>query len=470
VNDTTIRNTITHDPASATPVYAEEQFGREYPAMNAYAPTPQASVVEADPTAPAAPTIPRAETPAAPAPEPWAAQPWMLPQMGGSGAGGTPPSDAPGGRRGRQPSALLALALLAVLAVGGVIGGLVGHATAANANTVVLGSSSAPALTVSSSTTALQTSLESVAAAVKPSVVEITSVASSGQGIGSGDILTADGYIVTNDHVVAGFSSFTVTLANGKSYTAQVVGQDAQDDLAVLKIAATGLTPVAFADSSKATVGEFAIAVGTPLGLQNTVTFGIVSALNRTASEAPSGPAGELVGLVQTTAQINPGNSGGALVNLQGQLLGIPTLEATNPETGTPASGIGYAIPASRIQYVASQLIANGKVTSTQQGFLGIQAQDVTPQVAAANGLAVQSGVLVMGFTTDAAGKSPAQSAGLKTGDVIVAVNGQAISGSDDLAGAVLNQAPGTRVTLTVQRGSSQQTLTVTLGERPASA
>jgi S1-C subfamily serine protease len=460
-------NTMTREPAFS--VYADNQLGWEYPAIHAYAPAPQTSVVEADP-APA--TVPLPETPNATVPELWTPQPWRLPQAGGAGNDGVPPGGVSGWRRGRRPSAFLALALLAVLVVGGVIGGLVGHATAANSSshTVVLGSSSAPALTLSSSTTALQQSLESVAAAVKPSVVEITSLGGSGEGIGSGDILTADGYIVTNDHVVAGFTSFTVTLANSKSYTAQVIGQDAQDDLAVLKIAATGLTPIAFADSSKATVGEFAIAVGTPLGLQNTVTFGIVSALNRTANEAPSGPAGELVGLVQTSAQINPGNSGGALVNLQGQLLGIPTLEATNPETGTAASGIGYAIPSSRIQYVVSQLIANGRVTSTQQGFLGIQAQDVTAQVAAADNLAVQSGALVTGFTTDAAGKSPAQSAGLQTGDVIVAVNGQAISGSDDLAGAVLTQAPGTHVTLTVQRGSSQQTLTVTLGERPASA
>jgi S1-C subfamily serine protease len=267
---------------------------------------------------------------------------------------------------------------------------------------------------------------------------------------------------------VKGYTSFTVTLSNGKQYTARIVGQDAQDDLAVLKIAATNLQPIAFADSSKAVAGEFAVAVGTPLGLQETATFGIVSALNRTASEAPSGPAGELTGLIQTSAQINPGNSGGALVNLQGQLLGIPTLEATNPETGAAADGIGYAIPANRVEYVVTQLITYGKVQSTGQGFLGIQGEDVTAQIAAANGLSVSSGVLVTGFAQDAAGQSPAQQAGLKAGDVITAVNGQAVASNDDLAAAILSQSPGTRVTMTVERGTSQLTVTITLGQRSA--
>ncbi|HEX6796816.1 MAG TPA: trypsin-like peptidase domain-containing protein, partial [Ktedonobacterales bacterium] len=334
---------------------------------------------------------------------------------------------------------------------------------------VVLGATSAPAITLSSSTATLQKDAEAVAAAVEPSVVKITSVAPGGEAIGSGDILTSDGYIVTNDHVVRGYSSYTVTLTNGKTYTATLVGQDPQDDLAVLKIAATNLKPIAFANASAVRVGAFAVAIGYPLGLQESATLGTVSALNGTASEAPSGPASELTGLVQTTATIAPGNSGGALVNMQGQLIGIPTLEETNSETGA-ASGIGYAIPASRVQYVASQLIAHGQLTSTGQGFIGIQAQDVTPQLAAQDGLSVQSGVLVTGFSNDAAGASPAQQAGLQTGDVITAVNGQAISGGDDLAGDLLTRAPGSQVTLTVVRGTSQMSVAVTLGERPANS
>jgi S1-C subfamily serine protease len=312
--------------------------------------------------------------------------------------------------------------------------------------------------------------VEQVASAVQPSVVEITSTGRSGQAIGSGDILTADGYIVTNDHVVTGFSSYVVTLSNGKTLPAQVVGEDAQDDLAVLKVSATGLKPIVFGDSSKAQVGEFVLALGNPLGLQQSATFGIVSALNRTASEAPNGPAGELTGLVQTSAPINPGNSGGALVDLNGDLIGIPTLGASSGQNGSTATGIGFAIPSNRVQYVATQLMQHGSLSSSGQGFLGIQGQDVTAQLAAANGLGAQSGVLVAGFSNDSAGASPAQQAGLRTGDIIVAVNGQQVSGNDDLAGAILGQQPGAHVSLTIVRGTQQQTISVTLGERPANA
>ena len=385
------------------------------------------------------------------------------------------PAAPPPQRPRRWGPALIAVALLIALAIGGAAGAIVTlrsvGATTTSGSTVVLGSKSAPAITVSSSTTSLQQSVETVAKAVQPSVVEITSSgAGAGEAIGSGDILTSTGYIVTNDHVVQGFTNFTVTLSNGTNEQAQVVGQDPQDDLAVIKIAATNLTPIALGDSSKLTVGEFSIAVGSPLGLRNSVTFGVVSALNRTASEAPSGPAGDLTGLIQTSAPINPGNSGGALVNLQGQLIGIPTLSATNPETGGSANSIGYAISSNRVAYVSQQLIAHGSLTSSGQGFIGIQAQDVTPQVAAANGLSVQSGVMVAGFTNDAAGQSPAQQAGLQVGDVITGINGQTVNSNTDLASALLNDTPGSKVTLTILRGTSQSTVTLTLGERPVSS
>lgn len=384
------------------------------------------------------------------------------------------PPTPPQRPRRRWGSALMALALLFALGVGGVAGAMIvqrsgGAIASTSGSTVVLGAKSAPAITISSTTTTLQQSVETVAKAVEPSVVEITSTGSgqNGESIGSGDILTSDGYIVTNDHVVQGYTNFTVTLSNGVNKQAQVVGQDAQDDLAVLKISATNLTPIALGDSSKATVGEFSIAIGSPLGLQNTATFGIVSALNRSASEAPSGPAGELTGLIQTSAPINPGNSGGALVNLQGQLIGIPTLSATNPETGSSANSIGYAIPSNRVSYVAQQLIAHGSLTSSGQGFIGIQAQDVTPRIAAANGLSVESGVLVAAFTNDAAGQSPAQQAGLQVGDVITAIDGQTVNSNSDLSSALLNDKPGAQVTLTIMRGTSQRSITITLGERP---
>jgi S1-C subfamily serine protease len=372
--------------------------------------------------------------------------------------------------------ALVAVALLVALMVGGAAGAAIAlrtaGATTGSGATITLGASSAPSVSVSTNIASLQQTVETVAKAVQPSVVEVTSTSASqnGESIGSGDILTKDGYIVTNDHVVQGFDTFTVTFSNGSSASAKLVGADPQDDLAVLKVATTNLAPIALGDSSKLTVGQFNIAVGSALGLRNTTTFGIVSALNRSVSEAPSGPASSLTGMIQTSAPFNPGNSGGALVDLQGQLIGIPTLSATNPETGSAANSIGYAIPVNRIKYVTQQLIAHGSLTSSGQGFIGIEARDVTPQLAAANNLSAQSGVLVAGFTNDAAGQSPARQAGLQVGDIITAVNGQTVNDNSDLAGALLAESPGAHVILTILRGSAQSTVTITLGERPVSA
>jgi S1-C subfamily serine protease len=365
-----------------------------------------------------------------------------------------------------------AIMLLLTLAVGIAGGVALSRATAsqgANNGNTVLGSTSAPHVTVSSSTATLEQDVKNVAKAVAPSVVKITSTGASGEAVGSGNILTSDGYIVTNDHVVQGFSNFSVQLSNGATYTARVIGESPDDDLAVIKINATGLTPIAFADSSQAQVGDFVVAIGNPLDLGESVTFGVVSRLNQTASEAPNGPAGTLTGLIQTDAPINPGNSGGALVNLKGQLIGIPTLAAINPESRGTQTSIGFAIPSNRVQFVAKQLIEQGKVTSSGRGFIGIEAQDVDPAVAAQLGLSVQSGVLVRSFVNDAAGASPAQQAGLQANDVITKVNGTPVNNNSDLSGALQNQAPGSKVSLTVVRGSSTLTISVTLGERPAS-
>jgi S1-C subfamily serine protease len=401
----------------------------------------------------------------------WTAGTIGLPPAGPPYYGGPVWTNRPDRRRRNWTYAAVALGLVAALGVGiGIGGAVLGGRSSAPSAGVTIGARSAPTVAVASGVQDLQQSVINVVHAVQPSVVEITSQGRGGEAIGSGDILTQDGYIVTNDHVVQGFSRFTVTFSNGKSVAAQVVGEDPQDDLAVLKAAATNLQPIAFGDSSKAQVGEFAIAVGNPLGLQQTATFGIVSALNRTASEEPDGPAAVLTGLIQTSAPINPGNSGGALVDLQGALIGIPTLGETSQQSGASVSGIGFAIPSNRVKYVAQQLIQNGHLTSSGQGFLGIQGRDVTPDLAAADNLSVQQGVLIVGFAADAAGQSPAQQAGLQAGDVIAAVDGQPIADEGALAAALLNRAPGTQVSLSIVRGTSQHTVTVTLGERPAAA
>jgi len=345
------------------------------------------------------------------------------------------------------------------------------NAPAASATTTAQPSvgTPAPTVVVPPSATDLQQTVIAVVRTVQPSVVEVQSVGQQGSAIGSGEIVSAAGYIVTNDHVIAGYSSYNVTLSNGQTYPAQVTGQDAADDLAVVKINVTSkLQPINFGDSNKAQVGQFVLALGNPLGLQQSATFGIISALNRSASEAPNGPAGTLTGLIQTSAPINPGNSGGALVDLQGNLIGVPTLGATDPNSGSGADGIGFAIPSNRVKFVTSQLIQYGKVTNTNQGFLGIQGEDVTPQLASADNLSVQSGVLVTGFADDAAGASPAQQAGVKIGDIVVGANGQTVNVNSDLSSILQSDLPGAQITIQIVRGTTQLTITVTLGERPS--
>lgn len=191
---------------------------------------------------------------------------------------------------------------------------------------------------------------------VDPSVVQVQARGSGGSGVGSGEILTTSGYIVTNDHVVRGLASFTVLLANGQQVPAQLVGEAPTEDLAVLKISARNLKPIAVGNSSKVQVGEYALALGSPLGLEQTATSGIISALNRQANVTVDGQIVTITGLIQTSAPINPGNSGGALVNLKGELIGIPTLGAVEPSSGVAANGIGFAISSNRMEAIVKQL------------------------------------------------------------------------------------------------------------------
>lgn len=313
----------------------------------------------------------------------------------------------------------------------------------------------------------LQQTVVAVVHNVQPSVVEVNSSGNNGSGIGTGEFLTTDGYIVTNNHVVAGFSSYTVTLSDGSVHPATVVGTDAMDDLAVLKTDVKNATPIAFADSAKVAIGEFTVALGSPLGLDQSATFGIVSATSRAEAEtgtsngfaATSGPV--LTGLIQTSAPINPGNSGGALLDLQGKMIGITTLGASGSSQGETISGIGFAIPSNRVQTVTQQLIQHGSLTSSGQGFLGISGQDVNDQSSA--------GVAVRGFSADAHGATPAQTAGIQVGDVITAIDGRAITSSTNLANAIFPRTPGTVISVTVQRNGASQIIQVKLGERPLS-
>ena len=283
---------------------------------------------------------------------------------------------------------------------------------------------------------------------IGPSVVLIRTE----QGLGSGIVFDRDGDIVTNNHVVAGRATFQDTLATGKQYAATFVGSFAPDDLAVLRVdTAPGMQAATFADSSALSVGDLVLAVGNPLGLRSSVTEGIVSALGRTVSE-DNGVT--LPGVIQTSAEINPGNSGGALVNLDGEVVGIPTLAATDPQLGGGAApGIGFAIPSNTVKNIATQLINEGTVTATDRAYLGVEV-----------GATTSGGVLV----TQVEAGGPAATAGITTGDVITEVDGTATPDPATLAEFLAGLKPGQTVPVAVTRpDGTTQTVQVTLGQYP---
>jgi S1-C subfamily serine protease len=327
--------------------------------------------------------------------------------------------------------ALIALVLLAFVT------GCGGSTTASSTTTVLErpASSTKPLQ-------ALQASYERVVRRVLPQVVQIRT---SG-GLGSGVVFDGKGNIVTNAHVVGSAHEVTVTTSTGKTYSsARVVGSFPPDDLAVVHV--DGTPPAArLADSSKLAVGEIVLAVGNPLGLESSVTQGIVSALGRTSTEETGAT---LAGLIQTSASINPGNSGGALVDLEGRVVGIPTLAAGSPFGGA-APGIGFAIPSNTVKDIAGQLVAHGKVTSSGRAYLGIEAAS----------LQTGGGVLVTRVLPGTA----AARAGIRGGDVIVAVAGRPTPTLEALSGVLAHEQPGDKVQV---RLAGAGTKTVTLGELP---
>jgi putative serine protease PepD len=305
----------------------------------------------------------------------------------------------------------------------------------------------APSPSGSGALAQFQAQLEAVAQSVLPSIVQIDT---SG-GLGSGIIYDTAGDIVTNNHVVQGASSFTVKTSDGRSFTASLVGSYASNDLAVIKVAnASGLRPAKFADSSKIQVGEVVLAIGSPFGLSDTVTEGIVSATGRTQSE---GNGVTLTDLVQTSALINPGNSGGALVDLNSQVIGIPTLAGADSQGRQQSAGIGFAIPSNQVADAAKQIVASGTVTHTNRPYLGIQTRDNAT-----------SGVDVVSVTAG----GPAAQAGIQAGWVITAIGGQNVADSNGLSQAITAYSPGNRVSVALRLpdGSTRDVM-VTLGERP---
>ena len=339
----------------------------------------------------------------------------------------------------RRKRALLGLVLGVVIA--GTVSGVV---ATRGADSDAATTPSAP-LSVLPAAQALTLQFEQVVQTVEPSVVQIETA----QGLGSGVILDAQGHIVTNAHVIGNARSFTVTLYNGRTVRGTLVGSFPPEDVGVIKIGAKNLRPVAWAKSAK--VGEIVMAIGNPLGLRASVTQGIVSAVGRLGEE---GGGIVLPDTVQTSAAINPGNSGGALVNLRGEVVGIPTLGAINPQAGTPASGIGFAISSNRALFIARQLVASGHVSNTGRAFLGVR----VGQAFGAPGVVVAD--LISG--------SPADKAGLKVGEAIVSVAGQATPDPQTLASVLARKKPGDTVTVVLASSDgSRRTVRVTLGQLP---
>ncbi|MDR1281577.1 MAG: Do family serine endopeptidase [Opitutaceae bacterium] len=274
------------------------------------------------------------------------------------------------------------------------------------------------------------------------------------EGLGSGVVATADGYILTNNHVVDGADELKVALSDGRELTARLIGADPKTDIAVIKIDATSLPAITFADSDKIRVGDIAFAIGNPLDVGQTVTQGIVSATGRNNLKI-LGNGDVYENFIQTDAAINQGNSGGALVDAEGRLIGINTAIMT-PSRGN--IGIGFAIPANLAAGIMRSLIETGDV---QRGYLGVEGQDVTAEIADAAGLKKgTTGVIINDIPAD----SPAGKAGLRRNDVVTAVNERPVKSMRDLRLQIATLAPGTEVKITHLRGGKERTATVKLG------
>ena len=298
-----------------------------------------------------------------------------------------------------------------------------------------------------------------VASTVGPSAVEIDvrGNGGDGQGVGSGVIYREDGYIVTNNHVVAGGGEVEVVFADGSRETAEVVGGDELTDLAVLRVDRRNLSAATFADSGELVPGQMAVAIGSPQGLQPTVTAGVVSGLNREfPARLSGGGAGALVNLIQTDAPISPGNSGGALANRSGEVIGI-NVAYVPPEAG--AESLGFAIPSDTATLVAEGLIENGEVAHP---YLGVSLSDLSPESLGGFGGEADSGAVV----AEVAPGEPAARAGIEAEDVIVAIGSEEVGSSGGLLTALREYQPGETAEVAVSRDGQERTFEVRLGER----
>ncbi|HTT89546.1 MAG TPA: trypsin-like peptidase domain-containing protein [Acidimicrobiales bacterium] len=341
-----------------------------------------------------------------------------------------------------------------VALVGGVVGGFVGYALHPGTASAATGASSS-------------CSIPNIADNVLPSVVTISAKKGDHGGTGSGSIIRSDGYILTNNHVVglaADGGSVSVLFSNGTTAPATITGRDPLTDVAVIKVNKSKLPAIKMGSSTDLVVGQTVIALGAPLGLSSTVTSGIVSALDRTIAVPGEGTeTALLIDAIQTDASINPGNSGGALVNCSGQLVGMPSAGASVPTSSGEATGgsvgLNFAIPSALASQEADEIISTGKVT---HAYFGLTAVPLSPDATLEHGVA--AGLLVTKI--DPGG--PSAAAGLRAGDIITKLNGQAVVSTDELITLTLTQKPGDKVKVEYQRDGKSYTTTVTLATQPA--
>jgi putative serine protease PepD len=342
-----------------------------------------------------------------------------------------------GKKRSLPTASLVVLALVAGL-LGGVLGG--------DATKGLISSG----VNLVSSTSTIERSPDSVAglaARVLPSVVSIETTAADGGATGSGFVIDANGYLLTNNHVVAGSLTIKVLLNDGREFAARILGRDESYDLAVLKIEASGLKALQFGDSDKVQVGDPVIAIGSPLGLSGTVTQGIISAKNRpvTAGDSETESATSFISALQTDAAINPGNSGGPLVDATGAVIGVNSAIASLGDSQSGSIGLGFAIPINQARKTANQLIKNGKATYPVIGVA------IDMNYAGAGALIAKSASAILPG-------GPAAKAGLRAGDLITAIDGKKISAPEELIVEIRTHSVGDEVTITYIRGTKTNT------------
>lgn len=354
----------------------------------------------------------------------------------------------------RRRAVVLALGVVVLIAAG-VAGAIIGNSS----------NSPSSATTTADEATASSCNVTSIADQELPSVVTIFAGSGGASGVGSGEVIRSDGYILTNNHVILPAvpgGGLQVVFSDGSTATATITGRDPLTDLAVIRVSdKSDLRTISIGNSSNLRIGQGVVALGAPLGLSSTVTSGIVSALGRTVHvPGEASQTALLIDAVQTDAAINPGNSGGALVNCSGDLIGIPTAGATVPSPSGQASGgsigLGFAIPVNLAIKVADEIIATGTVT---HAFIGIQAE---PLSATATG---QSGTQGLRVAAVVAG-GPAAAAGLQVGDIIKSIDGQTAESSDQLIAVTLTKRAGDRVEIGYERNGSSGTATITLAAR----